>query len=63
MGFERSATRDDVRVTVSLETLEEIRDAGSVVRVNSNSHVSKVRCICLHLFPVISPPPAAAVCR
>jgi hypothetical protein len=42
VGFERSATRDDVRVTLSLETLEEARDAGSVTRVNSNSHVSKV---------------------
>jgi hypothetical protein len=41
VGFERSATRDDVRLTLSLETLEEIRDAGSVTRVNSNSHVSK----------------------
>jgi hypothetical protein len=45
VGFERSATRDDVRVTLSLETLEEVRDAGSVTRVNSNSHVSKV-CMC-----------------
>ncbi len=43
VGFERSATRDDVRVTLSLETLEEVRDAGSITRVNSNSHVSKVR--------------------
>jgi hypothetical protein len=25
VGFERSATRDDVRVTLSLETLEEMR--------------------------------------
>ncbi len=35
-----------MRVTLSLETLEEVRDAGSVTRVNSNSHVSKVRRQC-----------------
>jgi hypothetical protein len=60
VGFERSATRDDVRVTLSLETLEEIRDAGSVTRVNSNSYVSKVLCsspvICLPHFSITVPP-------
>ena len=50
VGFERSATRDDVRVTLSLETLEEVRDAGGVTRVNSNSHVSKV---CMRLLPAV----------
>ncbi len=64
VGFERSATRDDVRVTLSLETLEEVRDAGGVTRVNSNSHVSKVcvlQCIAA-TAPLLtpSPPPLAS---
>ena len=52
VGFERSATRDDVRVTLSVETLEEMRDAGSVTRVNSNCHVSKV-CLCCCIAVIV----------